>query len=191
MRSRVAERTSSRLWLLGGLILAAATLSSCGPSKYMAKTDNWLKMYGYSELPMDSSTYQVTYAGDNTMPPDLVDRYALYRSAELTVAKGFNYFIVMDGTANANSSTYTSTTPGAETHTTSIEHDMDPQTGKMIPVAVTTSNQDYSTMTMTSTFHTATKTIRMFKGERPGDNAHAYDAKSMISVMGPTISRSE
>ena len=173
------------------LLLLVISVSSCGPSKYMAKTDNWLGMYGYSEMPMDSTTYQVTYNGDNTTPPEIVDRYALYRSAELTVAKGFNYFIVMDGTANASSSTYSSTTPGAETHSTSIEHDMDRQTGKMIPVAVTTSNQSYSTMTMTSTFHTVTKTIRMFKGERPGDNAHAFDAKSMISVMGPTISRSE
>lgn len=167
------------------LILFAFILASCAPSKYMAKSDNWQGMFGYSEAPIDSSTWQVTYAGDNTMPPDLVDRYALYRSAELTVAKGYSYFIVLNGQANANS--MTSTMPGAETHNTTIEHDVDPQTGKMIPVAVTTTDQDY--MTTTSTFHTVTKTIRMFKGERPGDNANAYDAKSMISVMGPSIQR--
>jgi hypothetical protein len=166
-------------------ILAVLLLSSCGPSKYMSKSDNWLGMYGYSEQPMESSTYQVTYAGDNTMPPDLVDRYALYRSAELTVAKGYSYFVVMDKQSDA--STFTNTMGGAGAPTTTIEHDIDPQTGKSIPVAVTTSNPNY--MTTTSTTHTVTKTIRMFKGERPGDNAMAYDAKSMISVMEPTISR--
>jgi hypothetical protein len=166
-------------------VLAVITLSSCGPSKYMSKSDNWLGMYGYSEQPMDSSTYQVTYAGDNTMPPDLVDRYALYRSAELTVSKGYSYFVVIDKQSDA--STFTNTMGGAGAPTTTIEHDIDPQTGKSIPVAVTTSNPNY--MTTTSTTHTVTKTIRMFKGERPADNASAYDAKSMISVMGQTISR--
>ncbi len=160
-------------------------LSSCGPSKYMAKSDNWLKMYGYDEMPMDSTTYQVTYNGDDNTPAEVVDRYALFRSAELTVAKGFTYFIVMDGTANTNTST--TTLPGAETHNTSIEHALDPQTGQMIPVGVTTTHRDY--MTMTHTAHTVTKTIRMYKGERPSDNAHAFDAQSMISVMGPAISR--
>jgi hypothetical protein len=151
----------------------------------MARSSNWLGAYGYSEMPMDSTTYQVTYTGDQTTPADVVDRYALFRSAELTVAKGFNYFIVMDGSANAN---ITSTTiPGMESHNTTIEHHVDPQTGQMIPVAVTTTSQDYSTST--STTHTVTKTIRMFKGERPGDNAHAFDAKSMISVMGPSVQR--
>ncbi|HEX5316092.1 MAG TPA: hypothetical protein VFX22_05520 [Candidatus Kapabacteria bacterium] len=163
----------------------ALLLASCSPSKYMAKSDNWQNMYGYSEAPIDSSTWQVTYAGDNTMPPDLVDRYALYRSAELTVAKNYDYFIVMNGQANANS--MTTTVGGGSIPNTTIEHQIDPQTGKMIPVAVTTTSPNY--MTSTFTAHTVTKTIRMFKGARPAENANAYDAKSMLSVMGPSIQR--
>jgi len=166
-------------------ILAVLFLSSCGPTKYTARSDTWTHAYGYDDAPLDSTTYQVTYFGDASMPSNLVDRYALYRSAELTVAKGFNYFIVMDGQANAN--TTTSTMPGMESHNTTIEHDIDPQTGQIIPVAVTTTSQNYTTTSYTA--HTVIKTIRMFKGERPADNANAYDAKSMLSVMGPTISR--
>jgi hypothetical protein len=166
-------------------LVAVLFLSSCGPSKYISKSDNWIGLYGYSETPIDSSTYQVTYAGDNTMPPDLVDRYALYRSAEVTVAKGFDYFVVMDGQANA--STMTNVMQNAGTPTTTIEHDIDPQTGKMIPVAVTTSNPSY--MTTTSTAHTVTKTIRMFKGARPTDQTQAFDAKSMVTMMAPSIQR--
>jgi hypothetical protein len=177
---------SQRILLLPLLLLL---LSSCGPSKYMSKTDNFWGLYGYSDMPLDSTTYQVTYAGDQTVPADLVDRYALYRCAELTTSKGFNYFVILDKDADANTTTTSTTTPGAETHNTTIEHDIDPQTGKSIPVAVTTTNQDYMTTTSSSTTHTVMKTIRMFKGERPGDNANAYDAKSMVSVMGPTISR--
>jgi hypothetical protein len=165
--------------------LVVLLLSSCGPSKYMSKTDNMWGMYGYSEQPLDSTTYQVIYSGDYTQPPDLVDRYALYRSAELTVAKGYSYFVVLDKQADA--STYTSTMPGATTSNTSIQHVVDPQTGQMIPVGVTTTSTNY--MTTSGTAHTAIKTIRMFKGQRPEDNAMAYDAKSMVAVMGPTISR--
>ena len=166
-------------------LLAVLLLSSCSPSKYMSKTDNMWGMYGYSEVPLDSSTYQVTYTGDYTQPSDLVDRYALYRSAEVTVSKGFDYFVVMDGQANA--SAVTNVMQNAGTPTTTIEHDIDPQTGRMIPVAVTTSNPSY--MTSTSTAHTATKTIRMFKGARPADNVSAYDAKSMVTMMAPNINR--
>ena len=166
-------------------LLTVLLLSSCSPSKYMSKGDNVWGMYGYSEVPIDSSTCLITYAGDYTQPSDLVDRYALYRAAEVTVAKGFDYFVVMDGQANA--SALTNVMQNAGTPTTTIEHDIDPQTGRMIPVAVTTSNPSY--MTSTSTAHTVTKTIRMFKGARPADNVQAYDAKSMVTMMAPSIQR--
>lgn len=159
--------------------IAAVLLSSCS-TKY-AQRGGWPDVYGYSDTPLDSTTYQVTFAGNSATAPDLVDRYALYRAAELTAAKGFDYFVVLDVQREQN--TTTSSMPnGHETH---IEHDIDPQTGQLVPVAVTTS--DY--MTTTQTDHTVTKTIRMFKGVRPPDNSNAYDAKSMLRVMGPTIIR--
>jgi hypothetical protein len=158
-------------------VLSMALLSACGPSKYTALSDTWNKAYGYEDTPLDETTYQVTYHGDASLNAATVDRYALFRCAELTVEKGYDYFVVMDGTAQTGSISV----PGS--HQTHIEHDIDPQSGKFVPVAVTTTN-------MTS-FQTVlkSKTIRLFKGSRPGDNPNAYDARSMVKVMGTTIER--
>jgi hypothetical protein len=91
--------------------------------------------YGYSEVQIDSTSYQVTFTGDS---PDGNDRFSLYHAAELTDTHGFDYFIVTNPRTNDGS---------------------------------------------------ATKTIRMYKGNTPTDNPSAYNAKSMLSVMGPTIQR--
>jgi hypothetical protein len=47
--------------------------------------------YGYSEVPLDSTSYQVTFTGSSA---DGNDRFSLYRAAELTDSCGFDYFIV-------------------------------------------------------------------------------------------------
>src|ERR1043165_1509312 len=148
-------------------LLSMALLSACGPSKYTALSDTWNKAYGYEDAPLDETTYQVTYHGDASLDASTVDRYTLFRCAELTVQKGYDYFVVMDGADQTGSISL----PG--THQTHIEHDIDPQSGKMVPVAVTT--------THVTSFQTVSKpkTIRMFKGSRPGDNPNAYDARSM------------
>ncbi len=91
--------------------------------------------YGYSEVPIDSTSYQVNFTGDS---PDGNDRYSLYRAAELAEEHGFDYFIVTNPRTNDGS---------------------------------------------------ATKTIRMYKGPTPTDNPSAYNAKSMLAVMGPTINK--
>ena len=138
------------------IAFCAVALSSC-VTKY-AQRGSWPDMYGYSDEPIDSTTYQVTFAGNSATSPVDVDRYALYRAAEVTVDKGFDYFVVLN-----------------------TEDDVSKKTFGMV-------NETQLTTT-TYKEHTSTKTIRMFKGQRPADNSNAYDAKSMISVMGPTIAR--
>jgi hypothetical protein len=80
--------------------------------------------------------------------------------------------------------------PGSTSESHTIEHDIDPETGRRIPVAVSTSTYHPG---QRSEFkeQTVTKVIRMFKGTRPAGDLGAYDAKSMIEMMGPTIPRSE
>ncbi len=74
------------------LLFAFAACSS--PQLYHADTEPGVGSYGYSELPIDSTRYEVTFTGDFNTPSETVDQYALFRSAEITVAHGFDYFIV-------------------------------------------------------------------------------------------------
>lgn len=137
-------------------IAALALLCSCS-TKY-AQRGGWPDVYGYSDEPIDATTYQVTFAGNTATSPVVVNRYALFRAAEVTVSKGFDYFVVMN-----------------------TEDDVSKHTVGMI------SETQLSSTTYKE--HTSTKTIRMFKGTPPADNPQAYDAKSMLNVMGPTIER--
>jgi hypothetical protein len=91
-----------------------------------------LEYYGYSEVALDSSSYQVTFSGSSS---DGNDRFSLYRSAELTDSSGFDYFIVTNPRISDAS---------------------------------------------------AIKTIRMYRGSTPSD-PNAYNAKSLLTVMGPAI----
>jgi hypothetical protein len=75
------------------LISIAFTLSSCA-SKY-APMENIFSsnQTGYFAIPVDSSTYRVVFSGNRSL--ELADRYAFYRAAELTLEKGFDYFVVL------------------------------------------------------------------------------------------------
>lgn len=159
-------------------------LASCATKYAPVSGSFWTGQTGYSEVPLDSSTWQVTFSGNNNTTDEVVNRYALYRSAELTTQRGFDYFVVLD---NNDVAALTKTVNHNNQQQTKIEHTVDPQTGKIIPVAVTT-NSGSSTVT-TQAAHTVTKTIRMFMGARPADNPDAFDAKSMVTMMAPSIQR--
>jgi hypothetical protein len=193
------------------LFAVLIVVSSCA-TKY-AQRGSWPDMYGYTDEPLDSATYQVSFYGNSATSPSDVNRYALYRSAELTLEKGFDYFVIVDAQQNAQTNTMSmsngmatttataTAVAGTPIHSTSIEHAIDPETGTRIPVAVTTSTtpvtatgtaiSTYSGSSMTSSYteHSVTKTIRLFKGARPTNNPSAYDAKSMMTVMAPTVKR--
>jgi len=169
------------IFLLLSLVLM---LASCATKYAPVSNSFWTGHTGYSEVPLDSSTWQVTFAGNDQTMDDVVNRYALYRAAEITSQRGFDYFVVLD---NNDIAALTSTVNHNNTKQTEIQHTVDPQTGRVIPVAVTT-NSGSSTVTTTAS-HTVTKAVRMFAGARPADNPDAYDAHSMLSLMGPSIVR--
>jgi hypothetical protein len=159
-------------------------LASCA-TKYAPATGSfWDGHTGYSEIPFDSTTYQVTFCGNNNTSDEVVNRYALYRCAELTSQRGFDYFVILNDNDVA---AITKTVNHNGQQQTQIQHTVDPQTGRVVPVAVTTTNST-STVT-TQAAHTVTNTIRMFTGQRPDDNPYAYEAKAMVTMMAPSIQR--
>ena len=51
---------------------------------------------GYSERPLAPDRYRVTFAGDEFTARDKVEGYLLYRSAELTLQQGYDWFRVVE-----------------------------------------------------------------------------------------------
>lgn len=167
--------------------LALVLVASCslfGPSKY-APYSNTLQQ-GYQETPLDSTTWRVTFSGNPGTSYDIVDRYALYRCAELTSQHGYDYFVVQSEQAEKTIDVSTEHGVASRTVVDSSKH---PVTGQeQNSYTGRTRSGQYVTASQS---HAVTKTIRMFLGQRPGDNPNAYDAKSMLSVMAPSIERGD
>ncbi len=51
---------------------------------------------GYTEQPIKENVYIVTFKGNGFTAPERVRRYAIYRAAELTKEKGYDYFLVVN-----------------------------------------------------------------------------------------------
>ena len=74
-------------------ILAVTGISSC--STFTPGADSFLSL-DYSEVPVDSTTYLVTFTGRADTPRETVNSFLLYHSAELSLQKGYDHFLFMD-----------------------------------------------------------------------------------------------
>lgn len=87
--SRVTLQSVARV---GALLLAALLLSGCAvvtPYQSRGLTG------GYTEQRLADDVYHVTFGGNGNTPKEVVERYFMYRCAELTKEKGYKYFVVV------------------------------------------------------------------------------------------------
>lgn len=76
-------------------VLALITLAACAkPTPYQAAQTGG--GHGYTEVGIGKDQYRVGFTGNGITTRKTVDLYLLYRAAELTQDKGFDYFIVGD-----------------------------------------------------------------------------------------------
>ena len=50
--------------------------------------------YGYSEQSIERNRARVTFRGNSSTPRETVENLLLYRAAQLTIERGFDYFVV-------------------------------------------------------------------------------------------------
>jgi hypothetical protein len=75
------------------LIVLTAALAGCAkPALYQPLHDD----VGYGEQQLESNRYRVWFAGNSATPREVVEDYVLYRCAELTLEKGYDYFVLAD-----------------------------------------------------------------------------------------------
>lgn len=51
---------------------------------------------GYSDVRIDETHYRVSFAGNRLTSRERVESYLLFRAAELTLLKGYSYFVIED-----------------------------------------------------------------------------------------------
>ena len=58
---------------------------------------------GYTDMALNKDTYFVTFRGNGLTSSDVVESYVLRRSAELTLSKGYKYFVILNGGTDKSS----------------------------------------------------------------------------------------
>ncbi|MDB5460260.1 MAG: hypothetical protein JWO72_2001 [Caulobacteraceae bacterium] len=61
---------------------------------------------GYSDVRLNSDRWRVMFSGNTLTSRETVERYLLYRAAELTVSQGFDWFVTADKYTDKKSQTY-------------------------------------------------------------------------------------
>ncbi|MEO5928449.1 MAG: hypothetical protein ABIR47_00830 [Candidatus Kapaibacterium sp.] len=128
---------------------------------------------GYEDVQIDKNTHRVRYYGMG-LAQERAERYLIYRCAELTVAQGYDYFIIIDQADDpqTESSVTNSTTSQSASGT-----------GFSATGASVTSRSNVQTYT----YYNPVKTIKVFKGKKPEDNFKAYDGREVTATLAPKI----
>src|SRR4051812_28995441 len=62
---------------------------------------------GYSDTQLDRNVFQVRFHGNKYTPAEVVADYSLLRSTEISLERGFKYFIIVRKVGRSSASTYT------------------------------------------------------------------------------------
>lgn len=134
--------------------------------------------YGYEEQQIEGNRYRVIFAGNPSTPRETVQNYLLYRSAELTLQNGFDYFTVVDRDVERSTRYYShGYVDDFGFHNRfrgrSFRRFYRPSfySSKAYPVS------EYSSIA----------NIVMAEGEKPKDEPNAYDALDVVQQLQPLI----
>ena len=84
-------------FLIAAAATAALALGACATATpYQPLQRGSTASGGYSERPLEANRWQVSFSGNSLTDRRTVESYLLYRSAELTVNEGYEWFTVVD-----------------------------------------------------------------------------------------------
>lgn len=101
----------TRKGLLVAVAGAALLVSGCAtPTTYRPATGSGFSRTGFSEQQVEPDRFLVTFSGNSVTERDTVERYLLFRAAELTLQRGYDYFITVQRDTDRQARVYS--TPG-------------------------------------------------------------------------------
>ena len=167
-----------RLLAFGAVALTAA---ACATSTPYQPADQYGR--GFSEQQIESDRFRISFSGNTLTPRETVENYLLFRAAELTKQRGYDYFVVLERDVESETDFVTQSTGFYGYH--------------RFPYYV---NGLYArhyfgyppygdTVTRERTEYTATAELKLFQGEKPADNPLAYNANEVIQNLAPYVER--
>ncbi len=178
------------------LILAGSiSLSACmTATPYQPATGNGTAVRnGYSDTQIESNRFRISFSGNSLTSRETVERYLLYRAAELTLQQGFDHFILSD--RDTEKKTDIVREPGAwgpgpwGYWSPSWRFYRGPRWGwrSWDPFFDDPFWRDRDWDYRTVTQYEAMAEVVMGRGPKPADNLRAFDAHEVVSRLGPSI----
>ena len=181
-----------RIGTLGAVAAASLMLAGCmTETTYRPAVGQGFSREGYSDRQIEANRWQVSFSGNTMTSRDTVERYLLFRAAELTVQQGYDYFIMADRDTDKKQRTYTTGSafgpgpygfwgPSWRYYGRGFGwRSWDPFWGDPF----WGDRFDVNTVEK----YEASAEVVMGKGPKPAGNVRAFDARSVMSNIGPTI----
>jgi len=183
----------SRMLALAAALAGSATLAGCmTATPYQPATAS--SRLGFWDEQIESNRFRVSFAGNSLTARETVERYLLYRAAELTVQNGGDHFILVTRDTETRTETYRS--PGAfygpgpwGYWSPSWRFYRGPRWGwrSYDPFWDDPFWRDRDWDYRTVRQYEATAEIVIGRGPKPGDNVRAFDAREVLDRLGPSI----
>ncbi|MEM8987314.1 MAG: hypothetical protein AAGC95_11385 [Pseudomonadota bacterium] len=138
--------------------------------------------YGYTEQRIENNRYRITFRGNSLTDQAEVENSLLFRAAELTVQRGFDYFIVTEQSTDSRS-TFTSSGVGSPFYA-GYGYYRYPYYAYGWPWGF---RDDVTTRERKR--YEAIAYIIMAKGDKPEDNPNAFDARDVMNNLRPLVQR--
>ncbi len=191
---------------VAALALALGLAACATPTPYQPAMRGTAVSGGFSDMRVTENRFRVTFAGNTLTSRETVERYLLFRSAELTSQTGYDWFEVVDRQTDRDRRTYVDQSPfnrgfgpyggfsaaygpGFGYWSPSWRYynrsfgwrGWDPFFGGPFWA-------DQMDVRTVERFE-ATAEILLHKGPAPADNPRAFDARQVVANLGPTIQR--
>lgn len=96
---------------IAAALATATALAGCAtPSTYHPATGSGFAREGFSDEQLEANRFRVTFSGNSFTARETVEKYLLFRAAELTLDRGYDYFVISDRDTDKRTRTFT--TPG-------------------------------------------------------------------------------
>ena len=173
-----------------GLVAAvalAALLTACATATpYQPNIRGQQASGGFSEQRLEGDRYRVTFAGNSLTSRETVERYLLYRAAELTTQQGFDWFETADRRTDRDARTVIDGDPFGRPFGY-----YGPRYGGWRAWDPYWGDPFFANRAEIRTIEKfeASAEIVMHKGPKPSGDPRAYDAREIMANLAPSIQR--
>lgn len=176
------------------VVLAAATaLTACATATpYQPNIPGQQVSGGFSEERVEQNRFRVSFAGNSLTSRDTVERYLLYRAAELTVDEGYDWFTLVERATDRTARTYVDPGPtyGPYGYWRPYWRYYGPRIGWRAwdPWYGDPFWADRMDVRTVEKFE-ATAEVVLGKGPKPAGDPRAFNAREVMTNLGPGIQR--